>query len=228
MASFRVLSDSIGIITGLIFGPLLASLNVQLITLSLSKYLALAIILPAGIAARAFKFTREGGAFLIALAIGMQFLWPFLYLINYEISLGISPLNIQAGASPQAAFSPSLGTSTAFDDIYLLIYGGNGLFSNISYGSQLLLQGLVLPVLNLTSFEGAASSIRMNSGSRFTPVSSAASSMPRAAYLSTCTLSMREMSSQNQPQLAYIRAEHSSILSSLIPFSLFSTESLPP
>jgi hypothetical protein len=150
MSVFRTLGESIGILASLIFAPLLASLNIQLISMSLSKYLALSIILPAGIITRAFKPTREGGAFLIALAIGMHFLWPFLYLINYELTLRLFT-TLQTPVAPPTALASFTGAKPIFDIVNMMI---DFMFNNLSYGSQLLLQGLVLPILNITLFIG--------------------------------------------------------------------------
>lgn len=146
LAGLRTFSDSISILVGLIFSPLLASLNVQLIAMSLAKYLALAVILPAGIVTRAFKPTREGGAFLIALAVGMHFLWPFLYIINYEITLNtftILPVQVEKPPVP-----------SAFPGLEMIDLTIDMVFRNLLNGSQLLLQGLILPVLNITIFIG--------------------------------------------------------------------------
>lgn len=150
MTTLRALSDSVGIIAAFIFAPLIASLNIQQISLSLAKYLALAIILPAGIITRAFKPTREGGAFLIALAIGMHFLWPFLYLINYELTLRLFDV-LQTPVAPPASLASFSGAKPVFDIVNMM---HDTIFNNLSYGSQLLLQGLVLPILNITLFVG--------------------------------------------------------------------------
>lgn len=146
LAATRTFSDAIGLLIGLIFSPLLASLQVQLITMSLAKYISLTVILPAGIVARAFKPTREGGAFLIALAVGMHFLWPFLYLINYEVTLRVFELLPVQMAQPPV---PSAFPGTEMINLTI-----DMVFNNLQNGSQLLLQGLVLPVLNITMFIG--------------------------------------------------------------------------
>lgn len=146
LTPFRTFSDSINVLVGIIFSPLIASLNVQQISISVAKYIALSVILPAGIVARTLKPTREGGAFLIALAIGMHFIWPFLYLINYEITLNvftIVPSKIEAPPAP-----------SAFPGLEMIDIVIDAAFRNLSNGAQLLLQGLILPVLNISIFLG--------------------------------------------------------------------------
>jgi len=148
LAALGTLSSVIGIFVGLIFTPMIASINVQLISLSLAKAVGLAVVLPAGIVARAFKFTREAGGFLIALGIGMYFLWPLLYVINYEVSLRMLP-----GLTELVAIAPPTNLS-AFPSPDMVNIFIDQIFNNFSRGSQLLMQGVVLPMLNVTLFVG--------------------------------------------------------------------------
>jgi hypothetical protein len=141
------LTDVINIFINLVFSPMVVSLNIQLISLSISKAVGLAIILPAGIIARAFSYTRDAGSFLIALGIGVYFLWPLLYIINYEVSLRIFPeLDLSASEPPT--------NLSAFPGLDMVKEAINIMFYNFSIGSQLLLQGVVLPLLNMSLFLG--------------------------------------------------------------------------
>jgi len=145
LSATGTLSNVIGFFIGLIFSPMISSINIQLLAMSIAKATGLAVILPAGIVARAFKFTREAGSFLIALGIGLYFLWPILYIINYEISLRIFPTLDLIVIEPPT----NLSAFPSPDMVNILI---DQMFNNFSRGSQLLLQGLVLPLLNMTIF----------------------------------------------------------------------------
>ncbi len=61
---------------------LLASLNAQAFFVMYIKKNMISFFLPMGIILRGFNFTRAIGAFFIALAIGLYFILPILYLIT--------------------------------------------------------------------------------------------------------------------------------------------------
>ena len=73
--------------------------------------------------------------------------------------------------------------------------------------------GLDQPLVHLPavahagSLEGARASRASSSGSRSRPTRSRASWMARAAYLSTCTVSMPDISEKNQPQLVNMSSD---------------------
>jgi hypothetical protein len=62
------------------------SAKVQVIMLYVSDALMVPFFLPAGIILRFFPPTRDAGAFLIALAFGIQVIFPATYLINARIA----------------------------------------------------------------------------------------------------------------------------------------------
>ncbi len=66
------------------FVSILASVYTQIVILKLINIVAVNFILPAGIVLRFIPPTREAGVFLIALAIGMQAVFPLTYMINIE------------------------------------------------------------------------------------------------------------------------------------------------
>lgn len=149
LVTLRTFEAVIDIINGFIFAPIVASLSIQLITMSLVQVLAFSVVLPAGIVARAFVLTRDGGTFLIALAIGMYFLWPFLYVINYELSVRLWPELTLTPTAPTTAVQ-EFSSAGYFPTLQIL----DRAFNLFDFGSKLILQALILPLLNITIFIG--------------------------------------------------------------------------
>lgn len=61
---------------------LLVGINALVVTADYVKATMLTFFLPLGLVLRAFQFTRSIGAFFMALAIGMYFVYPVLYVIT--------------------------------------------------------------------------------------------------------------------------------------------------
>ncbi|MCX6777344.1 MAG: hypothetical protein NT157_00480 [Candidatus Micrarchaeota archaeon] len=62
--------------------PFAASLLFQKLVLGFIKELAFTIILPAGFILKVFPFTRQAGAFIMALALGFYVVFPLTYVFN--------------------------------------------------------------------------------------------------------------------------------------------------
>ncbi len=68
-------------ITNSLSTVLLIALNAQSYLIQYIKYNMLNVFLPIGLLLRSFKFTRGAGAFFMALAIGLYFVFPVLYVL---------------------------------------------------------------------------------------------------------------------------------------------------
>ena len=86
--------DTFVSITGVLGMGLLAIYNttsVQITMLHLVDAFMVPFVLPAGLVLRFFPPTRDAGAFLIALALGFQIVFPMTYLINRSIYESVYP-----------------------------------------------------------------------------------------------------------------------------------------
>ena len=94
LAPLKYAANAIGTIIGMLFSFFVSSLHIQLLSLSFAEAFAFTVILPIGIVLRTIPITREGGCFLIAVAFASFLVWPFCYVINYEISKSLWPLSL--------------------------------------------------------------------------------------------------------------------------------------
>ncbi len=138
-----VLGNAIGIVSGLIISPFVGSLHAQLILLQISEAFALTIILPIGMILRAIPITRDGGAFMIALAFGLYIIFPFMYVIDYDISKrvawpGLGELTSEEILDPK---------KTTFPELIEVI---NRIFTPFSKAAKMIPQATIIAVLNFT------------------------------------------------------------------------------
>lgn len=122
------------------FSFFVGSLHFQLIALQLFKSISFSLILPAGIILRSIPFTRSGGSFLIGLAFGMGFIFPFTYIINYEVSKIVWKEfeNLQPTTNPLEKVFPSI------EETYKTMFN---LFDNFS---RILPQSTILMIFSFT------------------------------------------------------------------------------
>jgi len=134
----------------LLIVPFASSLMVQIMGLEIIRAVMLPFVLPAGVVLRIFPPTRDAGAYLIAVAIGFQVVFPFTYVMHKHIVQdmmlpGTSLISIntlsQSLTDPNILLSIIKGTPFNFEA---------ELFHPIELLSYLLLQALFLPALSIT------------------------------------------------------------------------------
>jgi len=87
--------------------PMLSSVYAQLLGIKFFQITMYTFFLPVGILLRIFPYTRDAGAYLIALAIGFYVFFPFLYTIDY----------IYYDQVREQVIARTANTQTLFDDI---------------------------------------------------------------------------------------------------------------
>jgi len=144
-AGYSMVSYNFETIAGLVT-PFAASLMMQRIALQFIQQFAFAYLLPIGFILKVVPFTREAGAFLIALALGLYVVFPLTFVFDAKVMADIS-----AQTSPSAYCSLKAGPGD--------LAGGRVLDSNQALGGglcetviavlgKLLPQAVFLPALN--------------------------------------------------------------------------------
>ncbi len=128
----------------LLYAAMAASLIIQQLSIQAAQALAFTILLPIGMVLRTIPLTREGGSFLIALAFGAYIVWPFAFVVNYEVSKVV-----WQGTNFDQLSKPTVLEELSFQSTKEIT---TKLFDFANIFALLLPQALALPLINLTLF----------------------------------------------------------------------------
>ncbi|MEM4389374.1 MAG: hypothetical protein QXG98_01810 [Candidatus Micrarchaeia archaeon] len=145
-AGYSMVSYNLGTVAGLL-APIVTSLMVQMLALQFIQQFAFVYLLPLGLLLKAVPFTREAGAFLIALAIGLYVVLPLTYIFNARVMADIGP-SITAGS--YCALKAGPGDKPGGQALDSTLEGVGGLCSTvIAVVGKILPQAVFLPALNI-------------------------------------------------------------------------------
>ena len=133
---------------------LLVSLNAQSFLLSYIQINMLHVFLPLGIILRSFKFTRGVGALFIALAIGLYFIFPVIFVL-LDPGFVATPLPESPAIPPNQYCYPTMGFATTVYNTMVTESGVGTGMDNLSLNnlanslSQVYLSLVLHPLISL-------------------------------------------------------------------------------
>jgi hypothetical protein len=131
--------------------PFTSSLIVQMAILEFVRGTMIPFVLPAGVILRIFPPTREAGAFMIAVALGFQIVFPFTYVMHGNIVAVLindtthipQDMSTYMNAHGFGLVASTITETGLFDPMGMI-------FHPLYYLSYILLQALFLPALSMT------------------------------------------------------------------------------
>lgn len=157
LGMLATINDMVGKILGYFFGAIIASANIQLISIAFAQAFSM-LMIACGAVLRAIPFTREGGSFLIALGFALYFVWPITFAVDYRIlqQLGADKNNKEWASLAEVKTTDIYGygvMKAAFPDIVSFVFMPLKLISN---ATMLVMQSTIIGVINLTITVGFA------------------------------------------------------------------------
>jgi len=138
----------------IVFVPLIASIFVQRIVLSIAHQISFEILLPIGIMLRVVPPLRKAGSFLIALAFAFYIVFPLTYVLSALVWKDISEFNISTWdrtveIANKIAIIPSAVSMPFFLPFELLNTSFIDLVKLVRHIAYLSPQALFLPALSM-------------------------------------------------------------------------------
>jgi hypothetical protein len=157
LGPLMTVNDMVGKILGYFFGAIIASANIQLISIAAAQAFSM-LIIACGAVLRAIPFTREGGSLLIALGFAAYIVWPLTFAVDYKIlqQLGADKDNKEWAALAEVKTADIYGYNVmkaALPDLVSFIFMP---FTIVNNATMLVMQSTIIGVINLTITIGFA------------------------------------------------------------------------
>jgi hypothetical protein len=149
-----------------IMSILTANLMVQKVIFQFIQQFGFSILLPIGLLLRVFPFSRDAGAFLIAIAFGLYIVFPLLYVVSAQVMQQMPEEHSPQLLGAVGGFLPSLTIS--YETAFLFIYGPFSQLFVLLKNLNLVLAATFFPALNMmitvTFIRGLAKAIIHHTG----------------------------------------------------------------